>query len=400
MEACATAHYWARELAKLGHTVRLMPPAYVKPYVKRGKTDAADAEAIAEAVTRPTMRFVAVKTAEQQAILMLHKVRDLLIRQRTMLINALRGHLAEFGIIAAYGGNCRASRGAGRPAHVGQGGAAWPCRSAAHRPRRGRQGGEAYPGASPRRRCQSAARDNPRYRSDHGERNRRRRARRHAFQIRSPVRGLARPGWYEAGRNCTTRRGNAHRTDIAEKLEVLYPWHPWAGCIVRVHETIEKVGGTVLRCSRDGQARERWLELPVWMFDRSACLAMWIARDPRVGFAALAELRELLAEAAAQNGQSSPSKTPVSGAASEARDQNRGNAHVTPKSPSCDRTQTIPAARPVRPCRSRRATIDRSRRGVPPEETRRAVMELMVRLLLDHGRVDHRPIRTEAIDDV
>ena len=103
MEACATAHYWARELAKLGHTVRLMPPAYVKPYVKRGKTDAADAEAIAEAVTRPTMRFVAVKTAEQQAILMLHKVRDLLIRQRTMLINALRGHLAQFGIIAARG---------------------------------------------------------------------------------------------------------------------------------------------------------------------------------------------------------------------------------------------------------------------------------------------------------
>ena len=103
MEACATAHYWARELVKLGHTVRLMPPAYVKPYVKRGKTDAADAEAIAEAVTRPTMRFVAVKTAEQQAVLMLHRVRDLLVRQRTMLINALRGHLAEFGIIAARG---------------------------------------------------------------------------------------------------------------------------------------------------------------------------------------------------------------------------------------------------------------------------------------------------------
>jgi hypothetical protein len=80
-----------------------MPPAYVKPYVKRGKTDAADAEAIAEAVTRPTMRFVAVKTAEQQAVLMLHKVQDLLVRQRTMLINALRGHLAEFGIIAARG---------------------------------------------------------------------------------------------------------------------------------------------------------------------------------------------------------------------------------------------------------------------------------------------------------
>src|SRR3954469_14119453 len=103
MEACATAHYWARELIKLGHTVKLMPPAYVKPYVKRGKTDAADAGAIAEAVQRPTMRFVAVKTVDQQAVLMLHKVRDLLVRQRTMLINALRGHLAEFGIVAAQG---------------------------------------------------------------------------------------------------------------------------------------------------------------------------------------------------------------------------------------------------------------------------------------------------------
>jgi transposase len=103
MEACATAHHWARELGKLGHTVRLMPPTYVKPYVKRGKTDVADAEAIAEAVTRPTMRFVAVKTVDQQAVLMLHRVRDLLVRQRTMLVNAFRGHLAEFGIVTARG---------------------------------------------------------------------------------------------------------------------------------------------------------------------------------------------------------------------------------------------------------------------------------------------------------
>ena len=103
MEACASAHHWARELVARGHEVRLMPPAYVKPYVKRGKTDAADAEAIAEAVTRPTMRFVAVKTVDQQAVLMLHKTRDLLVRQRTMLINALRGHLAEYGIVAAKG---------------------------------------------------------------------------------------------------------------------------------------------------------------------------------------------------------------------------------------------------------------------------------------------------------
>lgn len=103
MEACASAHHWARELMAIGHEVRLMPPAYVKPYVKRGKTDAADAEAICEAVTRPTMRFVAVKSVEQQAVLMLHKSRDLMVRQRTMLINALRGHLAEYGIVTSLG---------------------------------------------------------------------------------------------------------------------------------------------------------------------------------------------------------------------------------------------------------------------------------------------------------
>ncbi|WP_119681944.1 IS110 family RNA-guided transposase [Indioceanicola profundi] len=103
MEACASAHHWARELVALGHEVRLMPPAYVKPYVKRGKTDAADAEAICEAVTRPTMRFVAVKTVDQQAVLMLHKTRDLLVRQRTMLVNALRGHLAEYGVVHRQG---------------------------------------------------------------------------------------------------------------------------------------------------------------------------------------------------------------------------------------------------------------------------------------------------------
>ena len=103
IEACASAHHWGRELMELEHEVRLMPPAYVKPYVKRGKTDAADAEAICEAVTRPTMRFVAVKSREQQGVLMLHKTRDLLVRQRTALINALRSHLAEFGIISATG---------------------------------------------------------------------------------------------------------------------------------------------------------------------------------------------------------------------------------------------------------------------------------------------------------
>jgi transposase len=101
MEACATAHYWARAIAALGHEVRLMPPQYVKAYVKRNKNDAADAEAICEAVLRPSMRFVPVKSAEQQAVLMMHRAREL--RQRTMLVNALRAHLAEFGIVAAQG---------------------------------------------------------------------------------------------------------------------------------------------------------------------------------------------------------------------------------------------------------------------------------------------------------
>ena len=103
LEAGATAHHWARELTALGHEVRLMPPSYVKPYVKRGKNDAVDAAAICEAVTRPTMRFVPVKSAEQQSVLMLHRTRELLIRQRTSLANALRAHLAEFGIVAPQG---------------------------------------------------------------------------------------------------------------------------------------------------------------------------------------------------------------------------------------------------------------------------------------------------------
>ena len=103
MEACTTAHHWARELKKLGHDARLMPPTYVKAYVKRGKNGAADAAAICEAVTRPSMRFVPIKSIEQQSALMLHRTRDLLIRQRTQLINALRAHLAELGLVAAKG---------------------------------------------------------------------------------------------------------------------------------------------------------------------------------------------------------------------------------------------------------------------------------------------------------
>ena len=103
MEACGTSHFWARELCQLGHEVKLMPPAYVKPYVKRGKTDAGDAAAICEAVTRPTMRFVAIKSPEQQAMLALHRARALLVRQRTQLVNMIRSQLAEFGIVLAKG---------------------------------------------------------------------------------------------------------------------------------------------------------------------------------------------------------------------------------------------------------------------------------------------------------
>ena len=103
VEACATAHHWARQLIGLGHEVKLMPPHYVKAYVKRGKNDAADAAAICEAVTRPSMRFVAVKGVEQQSILMVHRTRELLVRQRTMVINAMRAHMAELGIVAPAG---------------------------------------------------------------------------------------------------------------------------------------------------------------------------------------------------------------------------------------------------------------------------------------------------------
>ena len=107
MEACGSAHHWAREIGRLGHAVRLIPPAYVKPFVKRQKNDAADAEAICEAAQRPTMRFVAPKSENAQAAAVVFRARDLLVKQRTQIINALRGHLAEFGIVVAKG-----------PAHV------------------------------------------------------------------------------------------------------------------------------------------------------------------------------------------------------------------------------------------------------------------------------------------
>lgn len=103
MEACSGSHHWARELQSMGHNVRLMPPQYVKPYVKRNKNDMNDAEAICEAVTRPSMRFVSIKSKEQQSMLVLHRTRELLVRQKTMLANAIRGHMSEFGIVVPRG---------------------------------------------------------------------------------------------------------------------------------------------------------------------------------------------------------------------------------------------------------------------------------------------------------
>jgi hypothetical protein len=150
------------------------------------------------------------------------------------------------------------------------------------------------------------------------------------------------------GRCCTRRRSNAHRTANPEEREVLYPWHPWAGHIVHIHEAIEKADGTVLRCSQDGGATGRWLELPAWMFDRAVCLPMRITRDPRIEFAALAALRELLNGIASQQGQSSSSNPPVSSAANKARDGNRGTTHATSRSTPYDQSQASPSARPVR----------------------------------------------------
>jgi len=103
VEACSSTHYWARELQSLGHKVRLIAPQFVKPFVKTNKNDAADAEAICEALLRPTMHFSPIKNAEQQSVLMLHRARELLVRQRTQPFNALRGHCAEFGIVVAQG---------------------------------------------------------------------------------------------------------------------------------------------------------------------------------------------------------------------------------------------------------------------------------------------------------
>jgi hypothetical protein len=151
---------------------------------------------------------------------------------------------------------------------------------------------------------------------------------------------------------CTTRRRNAHRTDTPDERQVLYPWHPWAGCAVHVHEVIEKASGAVLRCSRGSVAKGRWLELPAWMFDRAACLPMQMAARPRVDGAALSALQALLAQTAGREpGDPPSSNAPVSGAARDSCGQNRGDAHATPAPPSRASSATTPPARSVRSAR-------------------------------------------------
>jgi hypothetical protein len=170
---------------------------------------------------------------------------------------------------------------------------------------------------------------------------------------------------HAAGQCCTTRSGNAHRTGKAEAREVFYSWHPWVGCVVLVHETIEKAGSVVLRCSRDDGLTGRWLELPAWMFDRAACLLMQVARHPHVDFVALSALSALLAETVKCDGRPPSPNTPVSGSASEPCDQNPGDAHATPL-PSCEPSQANPSTRPVRLVgadRRRRADMANAPRG-------------------------------------
>ena len=152
-----------------------------------------------------------------------------------------------------------------------------------------------------------------------------------------------------ADRHCTTRRRNTHRTDKLEERQVLYRWHPWTGCVVHVHEVIGKVSGKVLRCSRKTCPAGPWLEVPVWMFDRTACLAMQLAACPRVDVAALSALGALLAQTAGHGpGRQPSSNAPVSSAARECCGRNRGDAHARPAPPSREPSQPSPTTRSVR----------------------------------------------------
>ena len=155
---------------------------------------------------------------------------------------------------------------------------------------------------------------------------------------------------YAGDAGCTTERQNAHRTERAEEREVLYLWHPWAGCVVRVHEVIEKPAGEVVRCARNASAAH-WQELPAWMFDRLACLPMRLTSQPCANLAALLALRILLVPAAGCGPGGRPSShAPLAGAAArESCDQKRRDAHATPAPPFCGPAGSSPPIRSVRP---------------------------------------------------
>jgi hypothetical protein len=157
-----------------------------------------------------------------------------------------------------------------------------------------------------------------------------------------------------AGSCCTTRRRNAHRTECAEEREVFYPWHPWAGCVVRAHEVIEKPAGDVVRCARDASTA-RWQELPAWMFDRLACLSIRLTTQPRVDLGPLLALRTLLVRTAGGDAGGRPSShAPFSGAARDSCDQKRRDAHATSEQPFRAAAGSSPTRRAVRPTPHRR----------------------------------------------
>ena len=172
-------------------------------------------------------------------------------------------------------------------------------------------------------------------------------------------------GWCAVDAHCTTERRNAHGTERAKEREVLYPWHPWAGCVVHAHEVIEKPAGDVVRCARDASAG-RWQELPAWMFDRLACLSMRLTSRPRVDLAALLALRTLLVRTAGCGPGGRPSShAPLSGAARESCDQKRGDTHATPAQPFCGPSRSSPTVRSVRPllCHGRSDPVADAPRG-------------------------------------
>ncbi len=182
-------------------------------------------------------------------------------------------------------------------------------------------------------------------------------------------RASCRQGSNAGGGHCTTRRGNAHRT---EEREVLYPWHPWFGRLVHIHEVIEKTAGDVFRCSCDDEASGRLLELPAWMFDRAVCAPMQVCPLPFVGVAALSALQMLLSDLAGNQAVGGSSNAPVPGAALGSHGQNRGEAHATGEQASSSASRRRRAVRSVQSARQRQHTATARMGGAPATDPRDA----------------------------